>query len=268
MAHHLAAIGVDDEDVNDFLQMSLKQFRTADQVSRRMVTFGWHDDSGAGVYAHVNSKTGEVVCFTPVFVTSRLTRLRFLSEYKDAECDFCSGIQVALLDDIEVPFVVQIADAVAIRERLPAPGSLLSLSLAFFANELSTYDDEPGYHRAQQAEELQMALPFLLPAGTIDGYSGAVSDIEFSGVVLECEEKTNSSTGKTYHRACVQTLGLEAEILVEARQEARDFRAELAPGRVVAGNFWAVGTVREGLLEQKVSPPQKGFLRRLLSRGA
>lgn len=242
-------------------------------------TVCWSDPSGAQVFCHLN-KNDEVVCITPSFRADPLP-LRFKTLLADRECRFCSGVCVGRFEGGELvfPLGVQIADVVAVQDRLPDDGADVGVRIAFFAENAGLYADEEAFAEAQRAEHAEhehehghgspaedgngdsgeaplMAAKSFVPGGLFEGHEGSLGDCFLAGTVTAATSLENSVTGAEFWHVRVDTL----ELSVEALLDPEDFEERPRPGMILAGSFWAVGTFESGL---HAEPRKRGLLARL-----
>jgi len=254
MGSNFSAIGVRSEaEIEAFLEAALDGGEP--EPAGKGTTLRWYHPSGPGLYVHLDKKSN-VTCVTPVHRTDRRVSVRFGGYLKDSECAYCSCVQVELLEGGEMlfPFNIQLADAVAVRERLPEAGADLDVAATFFAHGVEVYEDEAAFDAGQGEDGAQFASRSFIPAGMFGGDPALAF---FNGAVLEADERTNELTGGAYYHAIVETLGFSADVFLDPED------TELPrPGNILSGEYWTCGVISAGLLDH---PARKSFLRRVLS---
>lgn len=158
------------------------------------------------------------------------------------------------------PFVFDSPDFKTIGEiSFPAD---FEIQLTAFAHELQVFDNEQEYSDSQTTE-MKFATQSFIPSGLFS--PGEEKDPDppqatgiFSGIILECERRTNQMSGADFYWLLVDTLGGEVDVVADPRF----FEKEPQVNGVVSGHFWLSGR----LINPPAVAPKKSFMQRFFGQ--
>ncbi len=235
MGSHFSAIGIVEElQIHASIEAALEHGTPV--AASGAQTFKWNDESGAGLWVHATNGP-EIECVTPVFRSDRRHALRFDGFAADEECRFCSGAQFAVVEEGEMvfPFVMQLADAMAVVNELPQPGTLADLSLTAFGEKVRLFEDEEAFSTAGTEDEIQFAAQSFIPAGM---FGGDPASAIINGIVRSADRRTNGVTGHDFWAVVVETFGFTIDVVVDVE----DLESAPTSGNVLGGEFWMCGS--------------------------
>ncbi len=238
MPDHLACVGFDiqSNDALGELVMGLAQ------VSRREEGAGgtrlhWEDDSGAAFAMFVDER-GSIVCGKPTFRRGPNIAARPTVAIADPRgCPFCGieNVEVLQLGEMAYPLAIELDDWHL--GPIDAASARPEMHATAFAETLTVYADESGFADHRATEDLQMATKSLIPTGLFTGGSSPVTArARFTGFVQSAATPTNSFTGIAFRTARVETFAMTIDVVAPLSADA------MAPGNVVQGDFWIVGS--------------------------
>lgn len=237
---NFAAIGFDGEtpeEVQGFVAQAIDAGRPPAQLGAAADRhLWWHDDSGAGMAAHLG-KGGEVECVTPFFVApGGGTRWRVVTNaaHPDSQCRHCSGADCDILDpagELLTRATVQWAFFEPYRHWLSTKREY-ELEVVAFASTLSLCATSEDLEQAQAlffgpgdtsepsepAKPMRLAEEALLPYGMFE-HEGALSGrarVVLTGAVEAVAQRTNGLTGRRFTHARVRTLGGAIDVVAPA----------------------------------------------------
>lgn len=208
------------------------------------------DSSGAEIYLQGNFEQ-ELIGFNPHFAgkSRRKVGLTQMIERDSSELDggfhAWANPQDGLSDEGDYPFVFDVPDFRTV-EIAEFPRRAEIQLTAFASNDFKIYASEDDYQTAQESE-LKYASKMFVPSGlfAFDEKDGSV-DLNtvrpvgmLAGEIKEFELKTNGLSGEKFYWLSVETLGGEADIVIDPKYVSEEPKI----GGIVSGTFWLSGRI-------------------------
>jgi len=252
VASHWEAIGVVAADADAFGERL--------QGAYSSTTGGWEhpygftaiaeDPSGARLTIHV-SPDGSFRCAKPGFAGRSSFSWQPQHVVPDGGCPLCDVVMADLVDDdgeLFYPFALAIETIGHTRALIPF-GETGEVAFAALCESGEVWADEDAYDAAQDAEDgdsetpgVHFASRSLIPVGTFSFEPGhqVSPHVHAHGVVESVERRTNELGGGEFWAVRLDTLGGVFDVC--AATGSLDREQLLAPGAVLGGTFWLVGS--------------------------
>jgi len=271
MANHFSPIGFSVDSLESLGQLVDRLWPHAEPFpSNQGVYWVWTASSGAQLVIQ-EGLGGELVGTTPCFEGESRNMVRvneIIHRQSDSPLEGAFAGWLSPSDDDPFDGACQICFDVCDFDRHSSffgrQSRQLEVQLSAFPEAITLYPDCESFD-SEESGECSLSSQGLIPLGLL-GFDGSPesepsSHVVLNGHILKVEKKINSSSGRAFYWALVESFGGCFDVLIDPQS------CEGVPvvGGVVSGTFWVVGRVISSEVQQPVDhTTKKSFWRRCL----